>query len=52
MPVWCTVFCLNLVSIMKKIKQDEPTGTNTFWSIISFTLIMWSIALLASAGVY
>ncbi|GKV70076.1 hypothetical protein NCCP2716_25740 [Sporosarcina sp. NCCP-2716] len=44
MPIWCIVFCLNLVSIMKKVKQEEKTTTNTVWLTISFTIIMWTTA--------
>ncbi|QVY60472.1 hypothetical protein [Cytobacillus gottheilii] len=52
MPVLCIMFCLNLVSILKKVKNDENTAKNTVWLTISFTLIMWSIAIIASAGIY
>lgn len=47
MPIWCIIFCLNLVSILKKVKHEEKTTANTVWLIISFTIIMWSIAWLA-----
>lgn len=47
MPIWCIVFCLNLVSILKKVKHEEKTTSNTVWLIISFTMIMWTIATLA-----
>lgn len=50
MPILCFIFCLNLVSILKKVKHEEKTTVNTFWLTISFTLIMWSIAVLAAAG--
>ncbi len=50
MPIWCVIFCLNLVSILKKVKHEEKTTVNTVWLTISFTLIMWSIAMIA-AGV-
>ena len=52
MPILCVIFCLNLVSILKKVKNEEKTTVNTAWLTISFTLIMWSIAMIASAGVY
>jgi len=51
-PFLCIIFCVNLVAIMKKIKNDEKTSKNTFWLTLSFTLIMWSIAIIASANVY
>jgi len=49
MPILCIIFCLNLVSILKKVKNEEKTTVNTFWLTISFTLIMWSIAIISSA---
>lgn len=52
MPILCVIFCLNLVSILKKIKNEEKTRVNTVWLTISFTLIMWSITMIASASVY
>ncbi|AXI01030.1 hypothetical protein DV702_15680 [Sporosarcina sp. PTS2304] len=44
MPIWCIIFCLNLVSILKKVKHEEKTTANTVWLIISFTIIMWTTA--------
>lgn len=52
MPIWCIIFCLNLVSILKKVKHEEKTTANTVWLIISFTIIMWSIAWLAVGSSY
>ncbi|QNK89602.1 hypothetical protein H7992_08080 [Sporosarcina sp. resist] len=52
MPILCVIFCLNLVSILKKVKNEEKTTVNTAWLTISFTLIMWGIAMIASVGVY
>ncbi|NYF23679.1 hypothetical protein HDC33_000504 [Sporosarcina sp. JAI121] len=49
MPILCVIFCLNLVSILKKVKHEEKTTVSTFWLTISFTLIMWSIAMLPAA---
>jgi len=49
MPILCVIFCLNLVSILKKVKHEEKTTVNTFWLTISFTLIMWSIAMMPAA---
>ena len=51
MPILCIIFCLNLVTIMKKVKNEEKTAVNTVWLTISFTLIMWGIAVIASASV-
>ncbi len=44
MPIWCIIFCLNLVSILKKVKHEEKTTANTIWLIISFTIITWTTA--------
>lgn len=51
-PVLSIVFCLNLVTIMKKVKNDQDTSKNTIWLTVSFLFIMWSIAILASATIY
>ncbi|WP_342558051.1 hypothetical protein [Metasolibacillus sp. FSL K6-0083] len=45
MPILAIIFCINLVEIMKKVKREEPTATNTFWLTASFLLIVWSIAI-------
>lgn len=50
MPLLAIVFCLNLVEILKKIKKDKPTSTNTFWMTTSFVLIVWTISILAMAS--
>ncbi|MBS4177000.1 hypothetical protein [Lederbergia citrea] len=52
MPILCVIFCLNLVSILKKIKIEEKTTVNKAWLTLSFTLIMWSIAMIAFANAY
>lgn len=51
-PILSVIFCLNLVTLIKKIKKDQKTTVNTIWLTASFVLIMWSIAVLASVGVY
>lgn len=45
MPILAIIFCINLVEIMKKVKREQPTATNTFWLTASFLLIVWSIAI-------
>ncbi len=47
MPILAITFCLNLVAIIKKVKKDQPTTTNTVWLTISFVFIVWSIAITA-----
>lgn len=50
MPILAIIFCLNLVSIIKKVKKDKSTSMNTFWLTVSFVLIVWSIAITAMTG--
>lgn len=50
-PILSIVFCLNLVTIIKKVKRDEKTTVNTIWLTTSFVLITWSIAVISSIGV-
>ena len=45
MPILAIVFCINLVEIIKKVKKEQSTSTNTFWLTTSFVLIVWSIAI-------
>ena len=45
MPILAIIFCLNLIEIIKKVKNDQPTTSNTFWLTTSFVLIVWSIAI-------
>lgn len=45
MPILAIIFCINLVEIIKKVKKEQPTSTNTFWLTASFVLIVWSIAM-------
>ncbi len=48
LPIYCIVFCLNLVSIIKKIKYEEDTNKNTLWVTISFILIICTLASLTT----
>ena len=47
MPLLAIIFCLNLVAIIKNVKNDQTTAPNTFWMTTSFVLIVWTIAILA-----
>lgn len=49
MPILAIIFCLNLVEIIKKVKNDQTTAKNTFWMTTSFILIVWTIAIVAMA---
>ncbi|MEW4326843.1 hypothetical protein Q0N12_09235 [Rossellomorea marisflavi] len=49
-PILSIIFCLNLVTIMKKIKRDEKTAINTFWLTLSFTLITWTLEMVTFLG--
>ncbi|MFJ3389633.1 MULTISPECIES: hypothetical protein [unclassified Lysinibacillus] len=43
MPILGIIFCLNLVSILTKIKKDEKTTKNTFWLTLSYLWeLLWS----------
>ncbi|QTD42085.1 hypothetical protein [Sporosarcina sp. Te-1] len=42
-PILAIVFCINLVSVMKKIKREEETERNTFWMSVSFAYIVFSL---------
>ncbi|MGP9043437.1 hypothetical protein [Cytobacillus kochii] len=48
MPVLCIVFGLNLVSLLKKIRDEKETEKNTFWLTVSFSLIIYTIMSLAA----
>lgn len=43
-PILAIIFCVNLVTIIKKVKEDQPTIFNTFLLTASFILMAWSIA--------
>lgn len=45
MPILAIIFCMNLVSIIKKVHKEQPTATNTLWLTASFVLIVWTIAM-------
>ena len=45
MPILAIIFCINLVEIIKKVKKEQPTSTNTYWLTASFVLIVWSISI-------
>lgn len=49
MPILAIIFCINLVEIIKKVKNEQPTASNTFWLTTSFILIVWSISISALA---
>jgi hypothetical protein len=44
-PIFCIIFCLNLVTIIKKAIEKESTSMNTFWLTLSFIVIVWSISI-------
>ena len=49
MPILAIIFCINLVEIIKKVKKEQPTASNTFWLTLSFVLMVWSISMTAYA---
>lgn len=44
-PILAVVFCLNLISIIKKENQNEKISTqkNTIWATVSFVYIISSL---------
>lgn len=50
-PLYSIIFCLNLVSIIKKVKHEENTSKNTLWLVVSFTMIICTFAAM-NVGVY
>ncbi|MCB5236529.1 hypothetical protein [Niallia circulans] len=48
LPAYCIIFCLNVVSLLKKIKEEDYTTKNTIWLTVSFILIIMTIASLAA----
>lgn len=48
LPIYCIVFSLTLVSLLKKIKYEESTTNNTVWLTVSFVLIIMTIASLTT----
>lgn len=44
-PILAVVFCLNLISIIKKANQEKKVSTqkNTVWVTISFAYIIFSL---------
>ena len=49
-PILAIIFCVNLVTIIKKVKEDQSTAFNTFLLTTSFILMAWSIAFSALAN--
>lgn len=49
-PILSIIFCINLVSIIKKTKYEESTSFNTVLLTTSFVLITWSIAMVGLGG--
>lgn len=50
LPVFCIVFCLNLVSTFKKVKYEESTSKNTLWLTVSFILIIWTLGAIGASN--
>lgn len=44
-PILAVIFCLNLISIIKKSNRDEKISTqkNTIWATIPFVYIITSL---------
>ncbi|WP_117161701.1 hypothetical protein [Paraliobacillus sp. X-1268] len=46
LPIFAIVFCLNLVAILKKVKEEEFTNGNTILLTLSFTAIVYTFSML------
>ena len=50
MPFLGLIFCINLLSIIKKVKNEEAYGLNSFLMTVSFIFIVWSIGFASLIG--
>lgn len=50
LPVYCIIFCLNLVSLLKKIQEEDSTTKNTIWFTISLIFIIMTVASLIAVN--
>lgn len=49
-PMWSVVFCLNLISIIEKIKYKKDHTKNSFWFTVSFVIIITVITFVSAAA--
>lgn len=47
LPIWGIIFCLNLISIIEKIKYEKEHKKSTFWFTLSFVIIITVLSLLS-----
>lgn len=47
-PIWGIVFCLNLISIMEKIKYKQDYTKNKVWFTVSFVIMITVITYAAA----
>lgn len=50
LPVYCIIFWLNLVSLLKRIQEEDSTTKNTIWFTISFIFIIMTVASLIAVN--
>ena len=48
-PILAIIICVNLVAIMKKVKNNEDTTINTIIVSLSLAYIVFTITILASS---
>ncbi|GAB3801744.1 hypothetical protein [Virgibacillus kimchii] len=51
LPVYGIIFCLNLVSLIKKVHDNKVTEKHTIWMTVAFILIITTIGALAGLHV-
>ncbi|MBD7943970.1 MULTISPECIES: hypothetical protein [Psychrobacillus] len=47
-PILAIIICINLVTIINKVKNNEDTSTNTIIVSLSLAYIVFTISILAS----
>ena len=48
-PILAIIICVNLVTIIEKVKNDEDTSINTIIVSLSLAYIVFTISILASS---
>ena len=49
-PIWGIVFCLNLISIIEKIRYKRDCTKNKVWFTVSFVIIITVITYATTAS--
>lgn len=51
-PILSIIFCVNLISLITNIKNGTNHKKNAYWLTISFTIIIWTLSMLAIMAIY